>query len=129
MKKKIRLTESELIRLIKRVISEQETQTNPLEIIQKCCDDNKVTIDLDTLTACAPLSDTSKTPSPDQVTKCLAAITSQAPNLGLGVFNVGTCVMGKLGLSGGGGGIKIPGTTGGGIQLPGTGGGGIKLPF
>ena len=123
MKKTIRLTESELIRLIKRVIKENANPQDPLSVIQECCEQNNVQIDLDTITSCASLA--GKTPSQDQITACLTAIASKVLTLGPGVFGVGTCVMGKLGMPGGGGGGNKSGggINFGGISLPGTMGG------
>jgi len=128
MKKTIRLTESELVRLIKRIIKEESSE-DPLSVIQSCCDENDVTIDLETITACASLG--GEIPSPQEKNKkimaCLTSIASKAITLGPGALSVGTCVMNKLGMSGGGGKTGGGGINFGGISLPGTMGGNFPM--
>jgi hypothetical protein len=88
MKKRIRLSERDLTRLIKKIINEQvapENQMNPLQIIKDCSGKNITDIPM----ACKKMS---TPPSPQEIMGCVTSLGIDP----MKIFQVADCVGRKM---------------------------------
>jgi len=102
MKKIVRLTENDLERIVKKVLSEQVSPTqNPMNVIQQCF--VKSGVEISKYPSCLKAGTEimqGKTPTPQSAQACSMEIMMNMGELGNKVVALGACVASKLGTSG-----------------------------
>ena len=102
MKKIVRLTENDLERIVKKVLSEQVSPTqNPMNVIKECF--VKSGVEISKYPSCLKVGTEmmqGKTPTSQSAQACSMEIMMNMGELGNKVVALGACVASKLGASG-----------------------------
>lgn len=97
-KKVVRLTEDDLVRLVKKVLSEQSSpQGNPVNVIQDCFDKNGANIkDFPTCMKLGTEVMGGKSPNPQTLNGCISEVTNNFTKLKDKIFTIGYCISSKM---------------------------------